>query len=173
MNATEIKLSFNKADFEEVFFRNGADNIFHSKNVKQQFVLSILAGLFFSFSLIYSIATNKWWGALTVVTLIFVLLVNELVRKISPVMKWKRSIKDFLNAQAKFMNQKIALSENAITLQQDTTLTTIPWKDFKKVVIDDKSIGLYGDTDFIFPRKSMAWHEFELLCNEILSRVKS
>ena len=173
MNTTEITLNFNKADFEELYFKNGSDKVLLSKSVKEQFILSMIAATFFITSLIYSIIVNKSWGIFKIITLIFVLIVNQLIRKMAPVIKWKRSIKDFLNEQAKFITSKLTLSENTLTLKQDTTTTFVRWIDFKKVVIDDKSIILYGDQDFMFPKKSMTWQDFDLLRNEILLRIKT
>ena len=173
MNPTEITLHFNKADFEELYFKNGNDKVLLSKTVKEQFILSLIACFLFITSLIYSVIANKWWGIFTIITLIFVLLVNQLIRKMSPIVKWKNSIKEFLNEQAKFINQKLTLSENTLTLKQDTTVTIVRWIDFKKVVINDKSISFCGDTDFMFPKKSMASQDFDLLKNEILLRVKT
>ncbi len=173
MKPSEITLNFNKADFEELYFKNGSDKVLLSKTVKEHFILSLIAGCFFIASLFYSVIVNKSWGIFTITTLIFVLLVNQLIRKMSPVVKWKRSIKDFLNEQAKFINQRITLSENTLTLKQDTTVTIVRWIDFKKVVINDKSISFYGDTDFMFPKKSMTSQDFDLLKNEILLRIKT
>lgn len=172
MNATEIKLNFNRADFEELHFKNGNDKVFLSKNVKQQFILSLIAGCLFIGSFIYSVIVHRAWGIFTIISLIFVLVINHLVKKIDPIIKWQKTIRFFLTEQAKFINQRLILSENTITLKQDTTITVVPWKDFKKIVIDNKSISLYGDTGFIFPKKSMTWQDFDLLKNEILSRVR-
>lgn len=173
MNTPEIKLNFNRTDFEELYFKNGNDKILLSKTVKKQFILSLITCCFFIASLIYSITVNKSWGIFTIITVIFVLIVNQLIRKMSPIVKWKRSITDRLNEQAKFINQKLTLSEDTLTLKQDTTVTVVRWTDFKKIVFDDKSINLYGDTDLMFPKKSMTWQEFDLLKNEILEKTRT
>lgn len=173
MNTNEINLNFNKADFEEIYFKNGNDKVFLSKNVKEQFVLSFVAGCFFIASLIYTVIANKSWGIFTIITVLFILIINQLIKKMSPEIKWKRSIKELLKEQAKFITRKLTLSENTLTLKQDTTITIVRWRDFKKVVIDDKSICLYGDENFLFPKKSMTWQEFDSLRNEILLRIKT
>ncbi len=173
MNTTEINLNFNKSDFEEVYFKNKGTNILFSKMVKKQFILALILGAFSVTSLIYSTVSNKSWGVFTIVTIIFVLVLNQLIKKIAPELKWERSIRDFLDEQAKFISRKLTLSENTLTLKRDTTITIMRWKDFKKVVIDDKAISLYGDETFVFPKKSMNWHDFDLLRNEILLRIKT
>lgn len=173
MNTSEITLSFNKADFEELYFKNGNDKVLLSKTVKEHFILSVITGCLVITSLIYSITVNKSWGIFTIITLIFVLLVYQLIRKMSPIIKWRKSITDFLNEQAKFINQKITIAENTLTLKQDTTVTIVRWMDFKKVVITDKSISFHGDTDLMFPKKSMSSHDFDLLKNAILLKVKT
>jgi hypothetical protein len=172
MDTTEIKLNFNKADFEELHFKNGNDKVLFSKTVKGQFIVSLLSGCLLIASLIYSIMVNKSWGIFTILALIFVLLVNQLIRKISPIIKWKRSIREFLNDQAKFINQKLTLTDKTLTLKQDTTITIMRWTEFKKIIIDDKSISLHGDTDLMLPKKSMTWQEFDLLKNEILLKTR-
>ncbi|HEY5405850.1 MAG TPA: hypothetical protein VIJ92_02135 [Ginsengibacter sp.] len=173
MSTTDINLNFNRADFEEVYFKNGSDKVWLSKMVKEQFIFTSIAAIFFTASLIYTAIANKSWGIFTIIALLFILMVNQLIKKMAPVIKWKRSIKDLLNEQAKFITRKITLSENTLTLKRDTTITIVRWKDFKKVVIDDKSISLYGDENFLFPKKSMTWHDFDLLRNEILLRIKT
>ena len=117
--------------------------------------------------------SNKSWGIFTITTVIFVLVLNQLIKKMAPELKWERSIRDFLDEQAKFISRKLTLSENTLTLKRDTDITIMRWKDFKKVVIDDKAISLYGDETFVFPKKSMNWHDFDLLRNEILLRIKN
>ena len=173
MNTTEISLNFNKADLEEIYFKNRGTNMLFSKIVKKHFILSLILGAFTVTSLIYSTMSNKSWGIFTIVTVIFVLVLNQLIKKIAPELKWEKSIKDFLDEQAKFISRKLTLSENTLTLKLDTTITIMRWKDFKKVVIDDKAISLYGDETFVFPKKSMNWHDFDLLRNEILLRIKT
>lgn len=172
MNTTEINLNFNKADFEEVYFKNRANNILFSKAIKKQFILALVLGAFSVTSLIYSTISNKSWGVFTIVTIIFILVLNQLIKKIAPELKWEKTIRDFLDEQAKFISRKLTLSENTLTLKRDTNITIMRWKDFKKVVIDDKAISLYGDETFVFPKKSMNWHDFDLLRNEILLRIK-
>ncbi len=173
MNTTEINLNFNKADLEEIYFKNKGTNMLLSKMVKKQFILSLILGVFSVTSLIYSTISNKSWGVFTIITLIFILIINQLIKKIAPELKWERSIRDFLDEQAKFISRKLTLSENTLTLKRDTTITIMRWKDFKKVVIDDKAISLYGDETFVFPKKSMNWHDFDMLRNEILARIKT
>jgi len=173
MNTTEINLNFNKADFEEVYFKNRENNMLFSKLIKKQFMLSLIFGTLSLASLIYFTMSNKSWGIFTITTVIFVLVLNQLIKKMAPELKWERSIRDFLDEQAKFISRKLTLSENTLTLKRDTNITIMRWKDFKKVVIDDKAISLYGDETFVFPKKSMNWHDFDLLRNEILLRIKN
>ena len=171
MDTTEIKLNFNRADFEELHFKHGNEKVLFSKDVKPQFLLSLVAATLFVASLAYSISAHKFWGVSTITTLIFILMVDHLIRKMAPIVKWKRSIQDFLNEQSKFINQRLTLSESTLTLKQDTRVTIMPWKNFKKIVIDNKSISLYGESDLILPKKSMTWQEFDLLKSEVLKNV--
>jgi len=53
MNTTEINLNFNKADFEEVYFKNRENNMLFSKLIKKQFMLSLIFGTLSLASLIY------------------------------------------------------------------------------------------------------------------------
>ena len=173
MNATEINLNFNKADLEEIYFKNRGTNMLFSKMVKKQFILSLILGILSVTSLIYSTISNKSWGIFTISTITCVLVLNQLIKKRVPDGKWERAMRDFLDEQAKFISRKLTLSENTLTLKRDTTITIMRWKDFKKVIIDDKAISLYGDETFVFPKKSMNWHDFDLLRNEILLRIKA
>ena len=104
MNTTEINLNFNKADFEEVYFKNRENNMLFSKLIKKQFMLSLIFGILSLASLIYSTMSNKSWGIFTITTVIFVLVLNQLIKKMAPELKWERSIRDFLDEQAKFIS---------------------------------------------------------------------
>lgn len=173
MKPKEITLNLKKSDLEELYFKNGKEKLLFSKPVKEQFILTLIAGLFVAASLTLSIITHKSWGIFTIITLLFILIMNDLFKKMAPIKKWKRSIKDLINEQTKYISQKLILSEDSLTLKQDTTITVIRWNAFKKVVMDTYSINLFGDEQLIFPKKSMNSAEFDFLRDEILLRIKS
>jgi YcxB-like protein len=173
MKPKEITLNFNKADFEELCFKDNGSRILLSKPVKEQFILSVIAGLFVIASLILSILTYQSWWIFTIITVLFMLIMNQLFKKMEPIKRWKKSIKEFINEQTKFISQKLILSDDTLTIKRDSTITVIRWKAFNKVTIDPKSINLYADDHFMIPKKSMTSAEFDLLRDEILAKVKS
>jgi hypothetical protein len=172
METNEIKLNFNKPDYEEVYFKNRGEKLLLLPTIKKQFTWAIISGILFISALIYSMIAHRSWGIFTIITLIFILVVKELIEKISPEIKWKKSIRALLDKQAKIITNRLILSPNALTLKQDHTVTVVRWTDFKKAVIDDKSISLYGDEKLVFPKKSMTWQEFELLKKEVLAGIQ-
>ncbi len=172
MNPREILLNFNEADYEEIYFKDRSDKVLFSGTVKLYFVSSIAAACLLAASLVYSFMHHNGWGVVTVIAVIFILTVYELARKISPAVKWKRSIKDLLTEQSKFISQKITLSDNTFTFKQDTRITIVRWADFKRVVIDDKSITLYGDEKLLLPKKSFSYQDFDYLKEEVLAHMK-
>ena len=172
MNPKELSLNFNKADFEEIHFRNTGKLLF-SKNIKPHFIATIVVVCLLAISVIIAITQHKGWGIVVITAVVAILISYELIKKISPVLQWKKSIKESLNNQAKFINQKISLSENTLTFKQDTKITMVRWTDFKRAVIDDKSITLFGDETLLFPKKSMSYQDFDLLREQVLLQMKS
>ncbi len=172
MNPKEIPLSFNKADFEEIYFKDRSNKVLLSKNVKPYFILSIVAVCLLAASLIYSFVHHSGWGVVTVIAVIFVLAIYELSKKNSLAAKWKNSIRDHLDEQSKFISQKITLSEDTLTFKQDTKITIVRWAEFNRVVIDDKSITLYGNEDLLLPKKSFSYQDFDFLKEHVLLHMK-
>ncbi|MBF4473783.1 YcxB family protein [Flavobacterium sp. HJJ] len=173
MKTLEIDLTFRRLDFEELYFRNGNEKLFFSPTSKSQAYISIVVGLLFVNSLINFIITDT---SQETVLFLFILWCVTLIlfgEKIYKVLKWRKSIKTFLDKTSKYKVNKVILTENAMLLIEDTTETIEKWSNFKRVTINNESITMYGDENYLFPRKSMTAEEYELFKNIVHENIRN
>ncbi len=173
MKALEIDLIFRKSDFEELFFRNGNEKLFFSPTAKNQTHVSIIAGIIFFLSVLNFIIFHN---SQELVLFFFVLWCVSLIplgEKIYAILKWRKSIKVFLEKTAKYKVNKIILTENTFSIIQDDEEIIQKWSDFKKVEINLEFVRLYSDIHYLFPSKSMTSEEFNLFKEKVSEEIKT
>jgi|SRR6185437_1875852 hypothetical protein len=171
MNTTEITLTFNRADFEELYFKDNNEKLFLSPNTKERSLLALIFGCLFFSSLVYSLITDSNWGVCIVIFPLFAMITFNLYRNVAAIIKWKKSVNKYLNEVAAYKSHKIILSESAFSLVQDTTEYIERWSEFKKITIDEKSITLYASEKYVIPKKSMSLADYELFEKEVKEKV--
>jgi|GEM_PF-1867110 len=168
----EIPLSFNRADYEEIYLPGNSRKIWLTKGIRPYFNLALASAFLLAGSLVYSLERHNGWGVVTVIAVLFILGVYELTRKMGPALKSNRAIGDLLLEQSRFISQKVILTDHTLSLRQDTKITMVRWEDFKRAVIDDRSIRLYGSEELLFPKKSFSYTDYDLLKEQVLLHMK-
>lgn len=171
MKTIEINLTFRRADFEELYFRNGNENLFFSPTAKTQTYIFIFLGLLFFFFLGYFRITNESLENMLFICMLWILSAIILGGKIYVVLKWKKSIKQFLDVTSKYKINKLILSETSISIIQDDKEHIEKWSEFKKADINDESIILYSIVNYMFPRKSMTKEEYEFFKEIVRKKI--
>jgi hypothetical protein len=133
--------------------------------------LALIFGCLFFGSLIYSLITDSSWGVCIVIFPFFAMIAFNLYRNVAVIIKWKKSVNKYLDKVAAYKSHKIILSEGAFSLVQDTTEYIERWSEFKKIVIDEKSITLFASEKYIIPKKSMSLADYELFEKEVKDKV--
>ncbi len=118
-----IELKFNRQDFEEIYFRNGQGDTFWGQNVKGHFTMLLVFATTLICSTIYSLLTNHLWGFPIVLFFICLLSVLRYEKQISPILKWKKQVNEYLTTLSKFKSHKIILTTNSISIIQDNEET--------------------------------------------------
>jgi hypothetical protein len=158
-----IELIFRKQDFEDIYFKDRQGNIFFSNAVKQYFIIaSVFAGLFL-FSLAYSFFTNHNWGIPIFFFFIFISSLLNYLWHVSPIIKWKKNVAEYLNMQAEFKSHTLTLTNEALTITQDDKVTILKWTSFTKAILKNESITLVGSENCLFPKRSMHLNDYQYL----------
>ncbi len=173
MQVTEIRLNFKKNHFEEIYFRNGNEKIFFSKTVKEHTYIVLFFGTLFLSSLIYSISTNTGWGIFILLCIPMILSFLMWLHMVRIVLKWRKSIKRYIEKICAYSNYKVVLSENTFSIIADNDETIEKWSELKQVEIDDLSLILHAVDNYMFPKKSISAEEFDFLKTEIGNKVKN
>ncbi|WP_157485923.1 hypothetical protein [Flavobacterium soli] len=171
MKTIEIDLTFRRADFEELYFRNGNENLFFSPTAKTQTHIFIFLGLLFLFFLVHFRITNESQENMLFVCILWILSAIILGGKIYTVLKWRKSIKTFLDKTSKYKINKLIVSEVSISIIQDDKEHIEKWSEFKKADINDELIILCSTVNYMFPKKSMTNQEYELIKEIVRDRI--
>ena len=86
MSTNEIILTFNRADFEELYFKDNNENIYFSHNTKERWLLAFVFGCLFFGSLTYSLITGSW-GACIVIFVFFAMIAFNLYTNVGAIIK--------------------------------------------------------------------------------------
>lgn len=170
IDSKNISLTFRREDFEEIYFKNNQGDIFWGKPTKQNFIITLLCIAIFIISLSYSLYTNLLWGI--PIIFFFLAIISYVSYNIhaSPIIKWKKQVKNYLDALAKIKKYELLLTNEALTLIQDDETFITKWATFTKATLTDESITLNGSDTYFFPKKSMNSGDFKYL-KELISHI--
>lgn len=172
METIEINLHFRKADFEEIYFRNGSEKLFFSPTAKNETYFCIAMGLLFFVFLGYFVVTKKSQELVLFFCIIWILSIIFLCVKIYALLKWKKTVNDFLDKNSNYKTNKVILSDNSLTTIQDNEEISQKWSHFNTVEINDESIRMQSDIYYLFPSKSMTNEDYELFKDIVREKIK-
>jgi hypothetical protein len=168
---TEIILNFNKKDFEDIFFRDGNEKIFFSPSTKEGTKLSLIFGSICLILLIFGIFTDKLWFLFFFVLLAFIIQSIRSITEISKILKWRKGVKKYLENTSKYQSNKLVITEQTFSILQDKNETIELWSNFKRVEMREDVIFLYGQEQFIFPKKSMKLDDYEMFVTMVRKKI--
>ena len=169
----KIKLIFRRQDFEDIYFKNGQGDIFWGKPVMQYFVIVLVFASIVVISLAYSLFTDLLWGIPIVFLFLLIISLFQYMRQVSPIIKWKKQVVNYLDDLVKIKNQEIILTNEALTTIQDDQVTITKWISFTKATLDNESITLVGNDNYLFPKKSMSINDYKYLEEFISGKVQN
>ena len=168
-----IELNFNRNYFEEIYFKDGQASLFFSSAVKLSFIYFLSALVLFISSIIYSFATNK--GAWLIVVLLVSLLLSftNFYLKSSAIAKLRRAVSEYLDRVSKIKQHKLILTSSTLSMIEDGAETIVKWSAFSKLVIDQNHLSLWGNENFVFPKKSMSADDYNALTEIARCKIKN
>lgn len=169
---SNIKLNFNRKDFEEIYFRNKQGNLFFSLQSKTKTITTIIIGFTIFVTFLNSYSTSNNWGFFYMNVLLFVVSLINLLISINQTLKWKKQVKTYLDKVSKSTNYEMRVNDNFLSLKDDESETIVKWSEFKKAEIKDNYIALEGLENFLLPKKSMSETEYSNLKEIIRKNLK-
>lgn len=101
MTEIQIPLKFNRADFEEIYYKNNQGNIFLSKQIKTVFLFFLFSIIAFLSTLIYDIYANTFLSVSIALFIACIFTTYYYVRAAAAILKWKNGTRAYLDSIAK------------------------------------------------------------------------
>jgi len=169
----EIKLTFRKSDFKEVYYRNNNGHLFLSSTTKKNVKYSCLALTGVIISILLCNYYNEYWAIFIASLFIFGFQLIGLLVSISRLLKWKNSVNAFLDRTSKHQSHSIVISDNAFSVIQDNNEIIAKWSEFKTAEITDQFVGIVGAQNYLIPAKSMNADDYKFLRDTVSSKIKN
>ena len=168
-----ISLDFNRANFEELYFKDNQQNLFLSPLVRQELVTLVIVLSFLITSVIYSLVTDRNAWLIVVFTIFTLLLFIPYYLKAKQVFTWRKDVIRMLDKYEKIKSHKLVLTEEALCLIQDETEEIHRWSAFNHVEISDNYLLLTGTAQFFFPKKSMQMDDYAYFIQTVKAHIKN
>jgi hypothetical protein len=120
MNTTEINLTFNRKDFEDIYFADRQADIFFSPTTKKHFFMLLIFLIAFIIMLVVSVYTNTFIFGSVVLLMITTVAAFNFIRRASYLIGWRSSVNRHLDNISKHQRHKVILTEAAITVVLET-----------------------------------------------------
>lgn len=124
-------------------------------------------------SLLYSLFNDVLWGLPIFFTVLVIIASLNYAGRALSIIKWKRQVFTFLDRLDKIKKHELYLSNDTLTEIEDEETTIIKWSTFKKAILNDESISLFGDNFYLFPKKSMEVNEYTYLTKFISEKLEN
>ncbi|WP_300671004.1 hypothetical protein [Soonwooa sp.] len=159
----EIELNFNRKFFEEIYFKNNNGNIFFGPQTKSFSIAFIILSVFLI--LIRSNFTfySANWPLFYFLVFIDILVFLNLAARVFNILKWKNSIRKYLDSIENHSTYKLIADENAFAIILDENITKEKWSEIKATKMQADYISLKGNYEYFIPKKSMTDSEYENL----------
>lgn len=173
INERIIQLTFNRKDFEEIYFRDQQGSIFLNPRIRKVFVIFLITLLLFLASLRYSQMTNKLIF-LTVLTFLALVVASILYfRQALAILKWRRDIERYISETSRIREHTLVVNTHSISLIQDTVEIITKWSSCTGAKFEEDFIWLFANENHLFPRKSMSPEDYNYLKEVIKERTKN
>lgn len=166
-----INLHFDRKHFEDFYFKDGHEKLFFSPTVKKDSKLALVCfGIFITVG-VYHLITQQHIGALIVSAVVLLISLIQLGRNLYVVLKWKKSVKDYLDEVSTYKSNKIILTEQTFTLVRDEHETIVKWSSFKRLDITPLMVSFIGETSFAIPQRAMSESEYKRFYEIIKEKI--
>jgi hypothetical protein len=168
----EIQVTFRRKDFEEIYFANNQGNIFLYKELKTDFIITVISLPLSVLCVLYFNETGRAWFLPFILSIVFLISFSIYCYKLWHLLKWKKGVTRYINELEKRHHLAIKLTDDALTNIEDEKITIIKWSSFQNLVITADSIFLSGPENYFLPRKSVSETDFNFLKEFITTKIQ-
>ena len=169
----EIKLSFSKSDFEDVYSKNKIYNLWSHKDIRVEAIICIVLSIaLYTLAWVYGIPENGTFVTSFFIVLVFLgFMLWQLYKTISTIVKWQNDIKAFLDKQKAVKNSKIIMTDDTFSLIQDDEVFIETLKTLKTIQIKESYIYLIGASEYyLIPQKAVSESDYAFLKTKLSSQ---
>lgn len=169
---TEIRLNIDVNELRTIYFRDNNQKYFFGPNTKKQSVYLTIAIFAFPFFTVYALNLKDSW--LFILGSVFLsLIIYDYWRVAKPIINWKKSVETFLSKAEKIKDLRFNYNQECFIHIQDNEELKQNWDVLEKVVVNEKFIWLFSDTNVLLPKSSMGDNEYQTLIELIMKKVKN
>lgn len=168
---TEIRLNFNRNDFEEIYFKDNQGNYFKDPTIKPLFRNLLMYVFVFLSCVVYSKIVDDY-GIFLIASIGLLYFAYSYLERLAFIQKKKKEIISYLDKQEVYTLNKLVISENHFSIIQDKEETIEKWENFKSVKILDNYVSLMSKEHFLIPSKSMTTEEYKLFIKLVSEKAK-
>ena len=168
----EIKLTFNRKYFEEIYFKDNQGSYYKSPVIKEAFKNLSVVSILFIGVIVYSFQNDAY--AFLFIGVVFLLIVfDKYIHIYWDIKKWRKQIKKSLDVDANCKEYILILSKDYFILKLDNEETFGEWKEMINVEVHDDYIWIEVPKGTqLFPKKSMSEDDFIAFKNLVLEKEK-
>ncbi len=93
--------------------------------------------------------------------------------KAAQIIKWRRTVKDFIRHNENYKYHKLILNESSFTVVQDDKEEIQKWFAITHVEIGKNYLLVNGPTQFLFPRNAMPEDDYQFFIDQIRLHLKA
>lgn len=169
----EIELTFNRKDFEEIYFNKNQGLYFRSISNLKALVLFILSVVIFSLILSHNLEdTSGSLMPLFIFGIITLITCGNIIDVTCETWKVRKKVKLYLDNVEKYRRHHISLTNENFKIIQDKEITQEKWTDITSLTVTSTFVHMISKTEtYLIPKKSMTELEFSKLKSFLISNV--
>lgn len=168
----EINLKVDVVELRNIYFRDNRQKYFFGPGTKRQSLYLVVAIAVFPFFVMHALNStyDRWYFVLG--SIFFSLLVYDYWKVARPIIKWKKSILNFLEKVKHTQTLTFHYNETYYIHTQDSQQLKQNWSAVEQAIIDDQCIWLLSDKNILLPKSSMRNDEYNALSQTIMNQVQ-
>lgn len=167
-----IHLKYNITDLIDIYFGEGDHIYFFGPKTKRQSLQLVIALTTYPFFCFYVLKNHSDWVFLAG-TILFTLICYDYWKVARPIIIWKKSVIRFLKEADDVKLLEFHYNNDYFIHIQDEHESKKDWSIVEYATINDKSIVIRAEKNFLLPKSAMSISEYEALADLLMQKVKN
>lgn len=151
----KINLKTDTNDLREIYFQGNRHKYFFGPDTKRQSMYLVFTIVVFPFFVAYALpAKNDWYFIIG--CMFFSYLIYDFWKAAMPIIRWKKSILNFLEKAEKIEVLKLAYTDDFFIHTQNNEVVKQQWKIIDRAIVNDRFIWLLSSKNILLPKSSMS-----------------